>query len=545
MYPSEYLLMKHSLPITDENWLSILKTPGNERPAYKKEGNILHIGQVAASFTGIPYDEDEYYNQLFDYVRSHNLILLTEESLVNSSEAARMSTIQKAFFSCQKRNASTIDFVSVLEEKDLLLKSDHPILNSQVKLALIEMLKLFGKNEDFGLAGEDSINILDDVLGWIQNQLGQYLRKADPEKNMPAFLWYGNYTKSHQYLLLFLLEIGCDVISFTPSGNDALEMAVQRERTCFLRVYPEKHEPERFPAEYRNSSATVAYQASKEIENILTDSGSLLYKKWQLRDYVPSVITLKTTYEELFLVAEEKAMVRPYFEMKDKTVRIPALFAKVNGVSNNRREYWKLLHRLILQENALLIKTLPFSTGANSDFRFHYHKALDREGLLDPQKMAGAHYWKYQHMPEWLQTAIASAIRRICADPNLKPQNNEKVDDLRVYLFTQAMQIPESILKMLQKFDYSQEVPKVIIYNNGLNGTITRPDAALLLLLNQLGIDLIIFNPAGHSDIEKFINKRIFVSHWLEDVIFEQEMREPSVLKKIIVQGLFKSLRSD
>ncbi|MBT2705048.1 YceG family protein [Bacillus sp. ISL-35] len=202
-------------------------------------------------------------------------------------------------------------------------------------------------------------------------------------------------------------------------------------------------------------------------------------------------------------------------------------------------------HRLVLQENALLVKTLPFSTGANSDFRFHYHKALDRDGLLDPKKMAGAHYWKYHHMPEWLQTAIASAIRRICADPGLKPQNNEKVDDIRVYLFTQSMQIPEGILKMLQKFDFSQEVPKVIIYNNELNGTITRPDAALLLLLNQLGTDLIIYNPAGHSDIEKFIEKRVFVTHWLEDVVFEQELKEPSVLQKIIVQGLFKSLRSD
>ncbi|WP_353049931.1 YceG family protein [Bacillus sp. ISL-35] len=320
----------------------MLKTPAHERPSFKKDGNFIHIGQVAASFTGIPHDEDEYYNQLYDYVHSHDLILLSEEIVVSRLEAARMLTIQKAVSTCQKRNVSIKDIVLILEEKDLLLKSDHPIINRQVKLALMEMLNLYSKNEDVGLAGESSVNILDDVLGWTLGQLGQHLGKADPEKKMPAFLWYGNYTKSHQYLLFLLLEIGCDVISFTPAGNDALEMAAQEGFRCFLHEYPEKQDPERFPTEHRNNSATVAYQASKEIENILTDAGRLLYKRWQLRDYVPSVITLKTTYEELFLVAEEKAMVRPYFEMKDKTVRVPALFAKINGVSNKRREYWKL-----------------------------------------------------------------------------------------------------------------------------------------------------------------------------------------------------------
>ncbi|CAM4049289.1 YceG family protein [Mesobacillus thioparans] len=545
MYPSNYQLVKHPLPLTEESWLSFIKVAANERPLYKKEGNVLQFGQVAASFAGIPQGEDEYYSQLSEYVHSHGLVLLSEDSLFNKLETDRLQTIQTAISSTQSRNPSINDFVLMLEEKNFLLKLEHPIMNLQIKLALIEMLKKCSENEDGGLVGEGFVQVFLDVLGWTLTYLDEYLYKADPEKNMPAFLWYGNYTKSHQYLLFFLLEVGCDVISFTPAGGDALGIAAEAGHATFRRNYPKKRDPERFPAEQIRNSATVAYRASKEIENILTDTGGLLYKSWQLRDYVPSVITLKTTYEELFMVAEEKAMVRPYFEMKDKSVSIPALFAKINGVSHNRREYWKRLHRLILQENAFLVKTLPFSTGANSDFRFHYHKSMDREGFLDPQKMSGAHYWKYHHMPEWLQTAIATAIRRICANPWLKAQNNEKVDDVRVYLFTQGMQIPENILKMLQKFDYSQEVPKVIIYNNELNGSITRPDAALLLLLNQLGADLVIYNPAGRSDIEKFIDKRIFVSHWLEDVVFDQELREPSVMKKIIMQGLFKTLRSD
>lgn len=107
------------------------------------------------------------------------------------------------------------------------------------------------------------------------------------------------------------------------------------------------------------------------------------------------------------------------------------------------------------------------------------------------------------------------------------------------------MQIPPFILKMLQKYDYSQNVPKLIIFNNQLNGSLTRPDAALLLLLNQFGIDLVVYNPAGHSDIEKYIDNSVFVSHWLEDVVFELELKEPSAIKKVIFQGILKILRRD
>jgi hypothetical protein len=98
---------------------------------------------------------------------------------------------------------------------------------------------------------------------------------------------------------------------------------------------------------------------------------------------------------------------------------------------------------------------------------------------------------------------------------------------------------------MLQKFDYSQEVPKVILYNNEINGTMTRSDAALLLLLNQFGVDLVIYNPPGHNDIENFIEGSAFDSHWLEDVVFEQEFKEPSIIKKVIFQGILKNLRGD
>ncbi|RSD26290.1 YceG family protein [Mesobacillus subterraneus] len=545
MYPSINQIKIHTLPVTYDNWSVLLEKPTAERPLFQKEGNALHIGQVIARFVGIPLDEDEYYNRLYDYVHNQGLILLSDESLDKTIDNAHFQSIQKIININAEQSLSINRFVAFLDGEKLLISSTSSLLHRKIREAAIGMFEFFAANEEGGLKSPELRRILVDVIKWSFNHLEAPLNDADPEKRMPAFLWYGDYKKSHQYFLYFVMKIGCDIVSFTPGGNDIFSLADPNKEQSFVHMYPEKKNPEPFPAEKRKRSATVAYRASREIETILNHEGSGLYKPWQLRDYTPSALTLKTTYDELFLLAKEKAMIRPNFEVKNGTVKVPALFAKINGVSRNRREYWDRLHGALTHENALLIKNFPLSSGANSDFRFHYRNALGKDGLLDPEKMAGTHYWKYGHLPTGLQKGLAAGIRNLCASPKLKPQHRENEEELKIYLFTQAMQVPEQILKMLQKFDYSQDVPKLILYNNELNGTMTRSDAALLLLLNQFGVDLIIYNPPGHNDIENFIDESAFDSHWLEDVVFEQEFKEPSIIKKVIFQGILKNLRGD
>jgi hypothetical protein len=545
MYPSINQLQIHTLPVTYDNWLNLVEKEASERPLFRKEGTALHIGQVLARFIGIPLDEDEYYNQLFEYVQKHGLNLLSEDSLDKTIDNAHFQSIQKIININKEQNLSINRFVAFLDGEKLIISSSNSLIHRKIREAAIGLIELFARTEESGLKSPELRRVLVDVIKWSFNHLEAPLRNANPENNMPGFLWYGNFNKSHQYFLYFLMKIGCDIVSFTPEGNDVFSLADPQKEQSFVHAFPEKKAPEPFPAERRKRTATVAYRASREIENILNHEGSGLYKPWQLRDYEPSSVTLKTTYDELFLLAREKAMIRPNFEAKNGKVKIPAIFSKINGVSRSRREYWDRLHALMGYENALLIKSFPFSSGANSDFRFHYRNALGADGLLDPDKMAGTHYWKYNHLPTGLQKGLAAAIRNLCASPKIKPQHHENEEELRIYLFTQAMQVPENILKMLQKFDYSQDIPKLILYNNELNGTMTRSDAALLLLMNQIGVDLVIYNPPGHNDIENFIDASAFDSHWLEDVVFEQEFKEPSIIKKVLFQGILKNLRGD
>lgn len=528
-----------------ENWLDMLKTPLSERPEFSIDKGTIQIGQVLGKFLGIPIDSDEYYNQLFEYVSSPDpdLHLISEESLNKNIDNQHFQSIQKVFNIGQEQKLSINRFTAFLDGEQLLYKSKIPAIHRKVREAMIGTLELFTHREKDGLKNHELRRVLVDVIKWSMNHLNPLLESVDMQKGMPKFLWYGDMKRSQPYFVYYLMKLGCDLVIFHPEGKD--ELAGFLDEDIFTHYFPNKQQPEPFPKERRNRQTTVAYRASREIETILNQEGSGLYKPWQLRDYTPSSITLKTTYDELFILGREMAMVRPGFEVEAGQVKIPSLFAKIQGVSKNRKEYWDRIQNLTEFEHSLLIRQLPFTWSSSNDFRFHYRNALGKDGLLNPEVMIQAHYWPYSFLPTGLQKGIANAIRRICEKPGLKSLPGENMEEVSIYLFSQAMFTPKEIIQLMERFDYSQHVPKLIIYNNESRGILSRSDAALILLLNQFGIDIIVYNPPGHNDIENFLQESLFDTHWLEDVVFDLEYKEPFKLKRKFFQGILKNLRGD
>ncbi|MFS0591604.1 YceG family protein [Cytobacillus horneckiae] len=534
-------MKNHLMPVTFETYRQQLDMPNSKRPMFEVKDRTLHFSQVNVRLLGLPFDEDEYFNALFDLVNNEvNFVeLLSEDHLDKTMDNKHFQSIQKVLNINSEQNLSINRFVAFLEGDGLLLKSDNPGIHRKIREALMDMLKLFEDTEAGGLKSHELRRVLTDTIKWSQNHLGEQLTSANLDHALPKFLWYGHFKKTHFYFLFYLQRLGCDLIVVSPNGKDVFSDSMLTMENSLLHVFPNKKEADPFPTERRRRQATVAYRASREIETILNHEGSGLYKPWQLRDYTPESVTLKTTYDELFLLLKEKAMIRPNFEVKDGTVKIPAIFSKIQGVSKNRKEYWDRLHTIVEYENCLMVQRFPFSNSINNDFRYHYRNSLDRDGLPDPQKMLAAHYWKFNHLPNGLQNGIAMAIRHMCEKPLLKALSSETEEDLKTYLFAQSMQIPPKMIQLFQKFDYSQEVPKFIIYNNELDGIMARTDAVLLLLLNQFGVDIIIYNPAGHNDVENYLDERLYDTHWLEDVVFEQNYKEPSILKNAITK-IFK-----
>lgn len=534
------------LPLSLENWQEFLAMPLSERPFYKLDNGNLSFGQVVVKLLGMPLDEDEYYNQLFEWVYDSKdpISLLSDDHLDRTMDNKHFQAIQKVLNMFMEQNLSVNRFVAFLDGENLLLKSTIPAVHRKIRETFITVLQHFAQVEENGLHNSELRRVLVDMIKWSINHLQPALMASREKGNMPKFLWYADGKKSQAYFIYYLLELGCDVIIVHPNGMDILKQ-LMLNKTFFTHQYTRKKEPEKFPQEKRRRTATVAYKASKEIESILNHEGSGLYKPWQLREYIPMSVTLKTTYDELFLLEKELAMIRPNFEVNNGTVKIPTIFAKVFGVSKNRKEYWDRLHQITSRDHTLLIKNFPFTRAVISDYRYHYRDALDISGHLIPEKMMEANYWTYGRLPIGLQKGIAFAISSVCQQLQLKRLPNETEEEAAIFLFSQGLLLPQEVIKLLQKFDYSQEVPSIILYKTELNGHFTREDAAVLLLLNTFGIDIIIYNPAGHLDIENYINEGIFDEHWLEDVVFEMEYKEASLIKKIWRMGILKNRRGD
>lgn len=537
-----HTLSSQILPISMDNWYEYLNKPLKDRPIYNEDNGTLTFGQVVVKLYGISMDEDEYYNQLYDWIHSDEsqLFLLSDETLNKVMDNKHFQAIQKVLNILHEQNLSINRFVAFLDGENLLLKHSMPAVHRKIRESMIKVLQHFAEVEPNGLHNPNLRRVIVDIVKWSLNHLQPALDADLIHAAFPKFLWYGNAKKSQSYFMYYLLLLGCDLIIVNPNGKDLFKEIALPNELAFTHTYPQIKEAEAFPMQKRRRSTTVAYRASREIESILNHEGSGLYKPWQFRDYTPMSVTLRTTYDELFLLEKEKAMVRPNFEVNNGEVKIPTVFAKVFGVSKNRKEYWDRLHELVEVDHSLLFKEFPFSRAVVSDYRFHYRNALRKDGRLDPDVMMSAHYWNYGRLPLGLQKGIATCISNACYKPNLKPLPNESEEEVSIFLFSQGLLLPSDVLKLLQKFDYSQDVPSIILFKTELNGIFSREDAAILLLLNMFGVDIILYNPPGHNDMENFIKEGIFDSHWLEDVVFDLEYKEKSFLFKMIRNGFKK-----
>ncbi|MGD6830739.1 YceG family protein [Sutcliffiella halmapala] len=528
-----------SIKITQTNldsdkWkLTLFKTLP-ERTPYEKN-TVYQYSQVAGRILGTYYDETEYYLFLYELFISEKVHVLSE-ILDKSISPERFQSVQRVHMINQKEKGLSVNrFVAFLEGERLIPRHENPLLHRQLRQSLISVLEKFRRLHKEGFNHPDFRRVLVDIVKWSWNHLHVWLKECNPELEMPRVIWYGEASKSQLYFLHYLLLVGCDVLIFHPEGKDDFAQLDPDQEFTKIVKQPATGKLEPFPTEKPDRKSTVAYRATQELNEVLFHEGSHLYKPWQFREHLPSSITLKTTYDELFLISKEKAFLRPDFEATRNDVQIPCVFAKIIGISTNKKEYWERFHGLTEIKQTNLIHQFPFTKEIKANYKFHYQHALGRDGKLDPAKMITSNWWQYNHLPEGIQLAIAHVVSNMCASPRLLPMNNEKLEDVQLYLFTQATELPENHVKIIQKFDYSQEVPKLVLYNNELNGSISRSDAARLLFFNEFGLDILIYNPPGHNCMENFIVTNTFDTHWLEEMSYHQELKEKetSLIKKL------------
>lgn len=536
------ITIKSVLERHPDDWLQAFQDSPKDRAFYETTEQQVSFSRIAVRVLGIPIEEDDYFNSLFTLSQNTNIHILSEE-LNKHIEPKDFQAIQTILSQHQQtpQGLSINRLVAMMYGYQLIPKHDDSVMNRHLQLATIKVVELFQKQQSLGLLANDFRRFLIDMVKWLKNHWILWTKSMKPTDDFPKVVWYGEATLSQRYFLLLLMELGCDVLIFHPAKIDEFAEIDPNDTFSITYAYANQITLQPFPDKLRDRQATVGYRSSQHFEQLMHDQQSGVYKPWQFKDFMPRSLTLRMTYDDIFIYAKEKALVRPQFEVVGDEIVIPVIFAKISGVSSRREEYWYYMHQLLASPQTVFVQKFPYAPTSKANFHFHYKHCLVN-GELSVERIMQSDWWQYGELTLELQRAIAHTIKTSCEQPMLKQQPNETLYDLQLFLFKQMTMIPQEILRLLQSFDYSQEVPKVVLYQAPQQPALSREDMALLGFLNRFGVDIVFYNPTGQLDLEKHLQEDSYDVHRLEHMLFDLYYEQPKPQKTApdkIIKKLF------
>jgi hypothetical protein len=373
---------------------------------------------------------------------------------------------------------------------------------------------------------------------WINSYVKLLFSKFKYDDINPKILFYGDITTEEVFFLTLLATLGCDIIYFNPHSSGAFTVVDKANVFSKEIVYSGRAPLKDFPDTLRERVKTTAYTAREELNKTLFSEGSSFYRPWQFTDYRIEAVTLRTTYEEVNIWSKEKAMIRDGWRIENGTVFIPNVFAKINGTHANVEKYWKDISEILNQKFTKFYIELPILDIVPLEYGKLEQVFPSKVGSqFDIEKLLKAPWWKFKELRHGLQRNMAEKIKELCLDPVVKSPENVDLRDLQVDIFSVLINLDMKHLQILQGFDYPDEVPKIIVYNNEQNGNISYEDSILLTFMNAMGVDILIYNPSGYIDIEEYVFENIYDIHHLEERSFNLEFKKYTEKK-----GFFKNL---
>lgn len=363
-------------------------------------------------------------------------------------------------------------------------------------------------------------------------------------KHNPKIMFYGDIKPHEIYLLNAFYQMGCDILFIhSHQEGDQPFQALDKQNQLGIVLCNERDLPlGDFPLTERSvRKSTVAYNASRQIDEVIYGEDVGLFKPWQFESCRTEPITLKTTYDELKILWNEPAKIRPEFKVQNQKVYIPNLFAKINGVSESIDDYWQYLKALTMAPDAKLIEHVPFTrVGYTKQQLFEQAYLFTNQGLVDEASVMKSSYYRLGYLKLPLQQMLMAKINELILSEMMTNSMDEK---FRLKLLMTVLTMDDSILRLMEVFDYPQEIPKLIIYDNQ-RYSFSEEDALLIAYLNLIGIDIAIFTPTNYSTIERHIKPDNFDIHQLPEVKFDLSLPQ---LNKISIssnqnQGLISRL---
>lgn len=471
--------------------------------------------------------EEEYYNKIFSLDKKLTNSGIGYVKFINSIPMPlndEIDGVVERFKNCFVGNNGTDknSIISSILGMGIIAGQIDPLFNKLVNTGFDKVVKLYLSKEP-GINLGRFQNFIYKLVVWI-NRYHKSLISSNNFTESPKILYYGDIKIHEIYFLIFLSNIGCDILYLTSDelkDKPFVEIDKQEEFTR-LTVYEKTLPMREFPdKEIVIRKATTAFNASQEIENIIYNTEAGLFRPWQFEDYITRPITLKTTYDELKILWKEDSKIRPEFRVENGAVYVPNLFAKISGTLENLEAYWNDYKYFAKQPNTLELDEVPF-TKVSFTRQEMYSMAflLDSKGFVNKTALETSNYYKFGYLRNSLQNLLIDKLNELltCNDFKKPIDNN-----FRLLILMTIVTLDEKILKLIETFDYPTSVPKLVVYNS-TKEPFSDEDTIILAYLNSIGFDIVIFTPTNYNTIEQKLNEEIFDKFQLPSIQYDLQL---------------------
>lgn len=303
----------------------------------------------------------------------------------------------------------------------------------------------------------------------------------------------------------------------------------------------------------------------EEVQNIIfpVEDG---YIKGDIKNFNYEIVTLDCTEEDISASLDESIVVRPYFEYKNEKVKIPVFFTCIRGVYKDIGEYLKLINICKNARNNIFIKNVSELLNQKS-MTSGLFKNTKIEEILNEKinvninkiketvsSVFNINEYKYsKYFDKVLNKFDVESIiesrdkglskysldmQRYLLNKLNKYLNGyyfvTQIDDTeKLKLLEYITSLNDEIVFKINNFEISNVSPKITLFLENSN-SINNLDILMLGYLHTLGIDILIFTPAGAVNLEYILSKNMFCALNLENINTNVDLRVINEINKLL-----------
>lgn len=384
----------------------------------------------------------------------------------------------------------------------------------------------------------------------------QYLsrKKFDYVSNIKC-IYFGKIDRISVYFLILLYRMMCDVIYICPSDKyeevfekydyDMLSKVVKSDKLVDnIEKYNLQYISKK-GIELRKIKSTASYVQESVYDNLFKNKE--LYYTNQFIDYEVAPLLFEGVIPDFYNTFVNDVRFREGFKVNEetKTVFFSHFFTEVQGVQKDYEEYVKLVRHLLKAKNTiffiekeydkvLLDENIKESKRNGEIFleknifmindeiitrRMFYFSELaftvNKDKTYNLEDIKKVSFYNLRNLKEKTVNYIFKIFNEVISTPLVFFNKDLSFLEKTKLLFLMLLVNP-LVYKLLERFDYTNSVPKIVIYLDNQD-ELKENMCQVLTILSMLGIDIVILSPNGKSGLDKYINQNAYTTLLLDE----------------------------